>query len=330
MDALTQRKNISIQTILVTVGSILMVSKFAAYFITHSNAILTDAMESIVNVVAGGFTLYGLYLTAKPRDENHPYGHGKIEFISSGIEGGLIAGAGLMILFKSIYNLIEPHEIHELDVGLYIVGIAGIINFGMGALTARRGKKIGSLPLEATGKHLMSDGWSTLGLIIGIGLIIITGWMWLDSAVAILFGLLILYTGVRILRPSIAGIMDEADYRVIEQIAQILEANRRPAWIDVHNMRVIKYGPTLHIDCHVTIPWYYSTREAHNEIEALDQLINKSVTADVEFFIHVDPCLPDSCPLCTIADCKVRQHPFQKTIPWTLKNVLQNQKHQLK
>ena len=208
------------------------------------------------------------------------------------------------------------------------MAVAGAIIWSMGAIAARRGKKIGSLPLEATGKHLMSDGWSTLGLLIGIGLILITNWMWLDSVVAILFGLIILYT-IRILRPSIAGIMDEADYQVIEQIANILEANRRPAWIDVHNMRVIKYGSTLHIDSHVTVPWYYTTREAHDEIEAIDQLINESITTDVEFFIHVDPCLPDSCPLCTIADCKVRQHPFQKTIPWTLQNVLQNQKHQL-
>lgn len=329
MDARTQKLNFRIQLILVTVGLVLMAGKFIAYFITHSNAILTDAMESIVNVVAGGFTLYGLYLTAKPRDENHPYGHGKIEFISSGIEGGLIAGAGLMILFKSIYNLIEPHEIHQLDVGLYITAIAGAINFGMGAFAARRGKNIGSLPLEATGKHLMSDGWSTLGLLVGIGLILFTGWLWLDSVVAILFGLLILYTGIKILRPSIAGIMDEADYEVLEQIANILEENRRPAWIDVHNMRVIKYGSTLHIDCHVTIPWYYTTRGAHDEIEAIDELINKRITSRVEFFIHVDPCLPNSCPICTIENCEVREHAFQEKIPWTLKNVLRNEKHQL-
>lgn len=322
-----QQQNIRVQLIIVSVGLLLMAGKFVAYFLTHSNAILTDALESIVNVVAGGFSLYGLILTAKPKDENHPYGHGKIEFISSSIEGGLIAGAGLMIIMKSIYNLIEPHPISNLDLGLYITAGAGIINFLMGYLTNQRGKRIGSLPLQASGKHLMSDGWSTLGLIIGLALIILTGWWWLDSVVALVFGGIILYTGYKIVRPSIAGIMDEADYEVLEKIAEILETNRQPNWVDVHNMRVIKYGSTLHIDCHVTLPWYFNVRRAHDEIEAIDKLINQNVKASVEFFIHVDPCLPASCSICQKADCEVRQAPYQEKIPWTLNNVLRNEKH---
>lgn len=324
-----QQQNIRVQLIIVSVGLLLLVGKFIAYFITHSNAILTDALESIVNVVAGAFSLYGLILTAKPKDENHPYGHGKIEFISASIEGALISAAGLLIISKSIYNLFVPHPISDLDIGLYITAGAGAVNFLMGYLTAQRGKRLDSLPLQASGKHLMSDGWSTLGLLIGLGLIILTEWWWLDSAVAIFFGGIILYTGYRIIRPSVAGIMDEADYEVLEKMASILEKNRKPDWIDVHNMRVIKYGATLHIDCHVTLPWYYEVRKAHDEIEEIDRLINQNVRARVEFFIHVDPCLPKSCPLCQKMDCAVRQAPFQALIPWSLETIMQNKKHTL-
>lgn len=329
MNPKEQRQNIRVQLIIVSIGLLLMAGKFFAYFLTHSNAILTDALESIVNVVAGGFSLYGLILTAKPKDENHPYGHGKIEFISASIEGSLIAGAGMMIMIKSIYNLIVPHPVSHLDMGLYIVTGAGAINFLMGYLTYRRGSRIGSLPLQASGRHLMSDGWSTLGLIIGLLLILLTDWWWLDSVVAIIFGLIILYAGYKILRPSVAGIMDEADYEVLKKIAVILDSNRQPDWIDVHNMRVIKYGSTLHIDCHVTLPWYYNVRQAHDKMESIDNLINQQIKTSVEFFIHIDPCLPASCSICQKSDCEVRQDPFRQLIPWSLENVLQNKKHSI-
>lgn len=329
MSQTTQQGNTRLQLIIVAVGTLLMLGKFYAYFITQSNAVLTDALESIVNVLAGGITLYGLILTAKPKDDNHPYGHGKVEFIAAGVEGGMIAIAGLLIIVKSIYNLIVPHEISDLDIGLMVVTSAGLLNFIMGIIAVQRGKRIDSLPLQASGRHLMSDGWSTLGLIIGLALILYTGWWWLDSVVAIIFGCIILITGYKILRPSLAGIMDEADYNVLEKVIRILEKHRQPNWVDIHNMRVIKYGNTLHIDCHITLPWYFNVREAHHEIDQIDALINQEVQASVEFFIHTDPCLPTSCPLCQKADCPVRQAAYTQAIPWTLENVLQNQKHTL-
>lgn len=329
MNRQVQQQNKRLQLFIVLIGIVLMIGKFAAYFITHSNAILTDALESIVNVVAGTISLYGLALTAQPKDANHPYGHGKVEFIAASIEGGLIAGAGLMIIVKSLYNLIVPTPVTHIMIGLYITAGAGLVNFILGIIAQRRGKAIGSLPLQASGKHLMSDGWSTAGLIIGLLLIYFTGWWWLDSAVALLFGGIILYTGYTIIRPSLAGIMDEADYSILENVAQILEQYRKPEWIDVHNLRVIKYGSTLHIDCHVTLPWYYTVQQSHDEMEAIDQLINQHVTASVEFFIHVDPCLPASCSLCCKEDCPERKAPFEKAIPWTLTNVMQNKKHRL-
>lgn len=324
-----QRQNIHVQSWLVAIGVVLMTGKFIAFFITHSNAILTDALESIVNVIAGSVSLYGLYLTAQPRDENHPYGHGKVEYIIAGIEGGLIAAAGLLIIVTSIYRLFVPQPIQNIDLGLYITAAAGVVNFFMGYMAARRGKRIKSLPLEASGKHLMSDGWSTLGLIIGLAMILLTGWVWLDSLIALLFGIIILAAGYRILKPSIAGIMDEADYSILQQLVQVVSDHRKPDWIDIHNMRAIKYGSTLHIDCHMTQPWYYDVQKAHETIEEVERIINRELEAQVELFIHVDPCLPTSCRICTMENCTARKQPLDKPVNWTLPIVLQNRKHSI-
>ncbi len=323
------RINIKVQRIILLTGALVLIAKFYAYFVTQSNAILTDALESIVNVLAGALGLYSLILSARPRDWNHPYGHGKAEFISSGVEGVLIFIAGALILFKSTYNLFYPVEIGHLDIGLYIVAAGGLINFLLGYYAIRVGKKHQSAALSASGNHLLSDALSTLGLILGLALILISGQVWLDSVIAIIFGLIIIRTGLRIVRSSLSGIMDEADVRILEKIVTIINHHRKKEWIDIHNMRVIKYGNQLHIDCHVTLPWYFDVRRAHDEIEEIDCLVNQNVSSRVEFFIHVDPCSSKSCPHCLLTDCQVRQAPFQKKIEWTLAMVMANEQHKI-
>jgi len=323
------RLNVRVQSFILGIGLLVLLAKFIAYFITHSNAVLTDAVESIVNVVAGALGLYSLIISAKPSDSNHPYGHGKAEFISAAVEGAMIFIAGGIIIVKSIYNLIYPVELHSLDIGLYIVIAGGAINYLMGYYAARTGRKNDSAALTASGEHLKSDAYSTLGLIVGLGLIILTGFIWLDSLIAIIFGLIIIVTGIRILRSSISGIMDEADIKVLEKIIGILNTHRQEEWIDIHNMRVIKYGHQLHIDCHVTLPWYFEVRKAHDEIEEIDCLINRNVGKRVEFFIHVDPCTDESCPHCLIKDCHVRAQKFVRKIEWNLEMVMANQQHNL-
>ncbi|MBB6610217.1 cation transporter [Pontibacter sp. Tf4] len=321
--------NINIQIFVVLVGVLLLVAKFVAYFITNSNAILTDALESIINVVAGGFSLYSLVLSARPRDENHPYGHGKIEFIAATLEGSLILVAGGAIIFKSIYNIFQPHALTQLDVGIALVAISGAINFAVGYFTEKRGEKINSLVLIAGGKHLKTDAYSTVGILVGLILIYFTGLIWLDSVVAILFGIFIGYTGYRILRSSVAGIMDEADYELLQRIVKVLNENRRVNWIDVHNLRVIKYGSTLHIDCHLTLPWYLNVLEAHDEVEAVGALIREKIDPAIELFIHTDPCIEPSCLICSKSDCEVRLHAFKERVEWDFEKVISDRKHSL-
>lgn len=323
-------KHIATQRITLIIGVILLVIKFIAYFLTHSNTILTDALESIVNVVAGAFGLFSLYIAAMPKDENHPYGHGKIEFVSAAVEGVLILMAGILILIKSTYNLQYPVPVHDVDIGIWMTAIAGGINYLLGVYVEREGKKVDSMVLIASGEHLKSDGYSTLGMIIGLGIILLTDWLWMDSLVAIIFGLIIIKAGIDVIKSSMAGIMDEVDYELVEQIVEVLNNNRRSEWIDVHNLRVIKYGTALHIDCHLTIPWFFDTKEAHNEVERLEELLASKTNKPIEFFIHVDPCIEASCKICPRKNCPVRQFEHQSEIQWTVENIMLNQKHFLK
>ncbi|MHC2991542.1 cation diffusion facilitator family transporter [Pontibacter sp. HJ8] len=322
-----QSDNVRLQLLVVVVGVLLMVAKFVAYYLTSSNAILTDALESIINVVAGTVSLYSLILSARPRDLNHPYGHGKIEFVAATLEGSLIVVAGGAIILKSVYNLFDPHELTRLDIGIYLTAGSGIVNYVIGYITERRGNLSNSLVLVAGGKHLKTDAYSTAGIIVGLLLIYITGEIWLDSAVAIIFGAFICYTGFRILRTALAGIMDEADYELLKRIVRVLNENRRENWIDIHNLRVIKYGNTLHIDCHLTVPWYLTVLQAHEEVEAVGELVKEKIDPDIELFVHTDPCVEASCTVCTKRVCEVRRKPFRHRIEWDFDKVIADKKH---
>lgn len=318
---------ISTQQITLIVGAFLLIIKFVAYFLTHSNTILTDALESIVNVVAGGFGLFSLHIAALPKDENHPYGHGKIEFVSAAVEGVLILIAGILILTKSLYNLQYPVPVHDVDTGIWITAVAGLFNYLLGVYVERQGKSADSMVLIASGEHLKSDGYSTLGMIIGLGTILFTNWLWLDSIVAIVFGIIIIQAGIGVIKSSMAGIMDEVDYDLVKEIVILLNQNRHTEWIDVHNLRVIKYGTALHVDCHITIPWYFDTRQAHAEVDRLEELLAANTEKTIEFFIHVDPCIPESCSICNKLDCPVRKFELKQKVEWTVENIMLNQKH---
>lgn len=324
-----QQKNVRLQQWVVTVAVLLFLIKITAFFLTRSVAILTDALESTVNVIAGFIGLYSLYIVSKPKDYDHPYGHGKAEFLSAAVEGTLIIIASFIIIYEAVNNFIHPHAIQQLDWGILLIAITAAINYGVGYISLRNGKKNNSLALIASGKHLQSDAYSTLGLIVGLALIYFTRIQWMDSAVAILFALIIMYTGYKILRSSIAGIMDEADIELLKKMVALLNANRRENWIDLHNLRVIKYGGQLHIDCHLTVPWYLNVHEAHQEIDELTHLIKKAFGGSVEFFVHSDGCLDFSCAICIKKECPVRKHPFKKQVYWTLENILSDKKHSL-
>lgn len=323
------RQNFRVQLWISILGVVLFLAKIIAYQLTHSLAILTDALESVVNVIAGFIGLYSLYVAAKPRDLDHPYGHGKAEFVSAAVEGGLIVAAGIMIIYETVLHFIEKQPIQQLDSGLWLVAGTAILNFIAGAICLRIGKKNNSPALRASGRHLQVDTYTTFGIIAGLLVILFTKLYWLDNLIALVMSAVVIFNGYRIIRASLAGIMDEADIQLLKHFVKVLNDNRRPNWIDLHNLRVIKYGSLLHVDCHFTLPWYLNLQEAHREIDELTALIKQEFGDSIELFIHTDPCLPQSCPLCIKPDCPVRQHPFHQRLEWTLENVLANEKHTL-
>lgn len=318
---------IRMQKILLAVSFALFLIKIIAWRITGSVAILTDALESTVNVVAGAIGLYSIILSSKPKDKEHPYGHGKVEFISSAVEGVLIAIAGFIIIYESLNNLIHPHHLQRLDSGLILVAVTAAANYLTGYLCIRKGRKEQSPILMASGAHLQTDTWSTLGIIGGLVLIVLTGWVWIDSAVSVLFALFIIYTGYRIIRRSLSGIMDESDSAIISEIIEVLNKHRRADWIDVHNMRVINYAGFYHIDCHLTVPYYINVNEAHNRLDMLTDMLRVHFRDRVEFFVHIDGCLPVQCNICNVPECAERQQAFEGHIEWTFENIISNSKH---
>jgi cation diffusion facilitator family transporter len=325
----TANQNLRVQKWVAAISVFLLVIKFVAYYFTHSVSILTDALESIVNVAAGFIGLYSLYVAAKPRDRDHPYGHGKAEFLSAAIEGTMIVLAGVFIIYKGVQQLIYPVDLKKIDLGIWLVAFTAIVNYTLGSICLRMGRKNNSLALSASGRHLQSDTWSTLGVIAGLILLYFTGFKWIDSILAIAIALFIIFTGYRILRRSIAGIMDEADEKLLEEMVDLLNGNRQENWVDMHNLRVIKYGSILHIDCHLTVPWYLNIHEAHIEIDKLANPVKQKFGESVELFVHSDGCLPFQCHICNKQNCPVRQHEFERRITWTLENISQNKKHQL-
>lgn len=307
---------------------VLMIIKFIAYYLTNSVAVLSDALESIINVAAGAFALFSIYYSSQPQDADHPYGHGKIENLSAGFEGALIFIAGISILAEGIYGFFFPPELEKLDLGLAISGLAGLFNFLMGSYLVRKGKAYSSLAMVADGKHLISDTVSSVGLILGLGLIYITDLVWIDNVMAMIFGSIILFTGFKLVRESVTHLLDKADLQVLGKLVEVLNRHRRESWVDIHNLRVLKYGSRLHVDAHLTLPWYNSLEESHREMAELEKIVRENMGDEMEFFIHADPCLPASCTICALSNCKERKKEMIRKLEWNLENLLPDSKHQ--
>jgi cation diffusion facilitator family transporter len=323
----TGQSNLRLQKLVTIAAVILFIVKIIAWWLTHSFAILTDALESVVNVVAGFISLYSLYVAAKPRDIDHPYGHGKAELISAAFEGTMIAVAGGIIIYESVSGLMHPKELHQLDLGIILIGFSAILNFIIGWICIKNGKKNNSLALVASGKHLQSDTYSTLGIIVGLILIYFTHFNQLDNFVAIGFAFYIIYTGYTIIRSSLEGIMDKADTELLSKMVDVINKNRKDNWIDLHNIRIIKFGSVLHLDAHLTLPWYLNVHESNAEIDQLSQFVKDEFGESMELFVHSDGCLEFSCRICHKKECTVRLHPFEHLIEWTVENTINDEKH---
>jgi cation diffusion facilitator family transporter len=309
----------NVQRIIAISSFLIFIGKLTAYFLTNSVGILTDALESTVNVVTGFITLYAVYISIKPKDENHPFGHGKAEFMSASVEGFLIIIAGLIIIFEAIKRLFVPVEVSQLDIGIIIVAIAGLLNYFIGSYSIKIGNRYNSIALISGGKHLHSDTYSSIGLVIGLVLLYYTKLAWLDSLIALVFGTIIIVTGLKILKKTTSNLMDEADFKLIEQFGNIIDNNKSNEWIDVHNFKLIKYGNVFHINCDLVLPWNLYLSDAHEEGEKLRNLLVSNFPEDIVFNLHTDECFKKYCKNCKRVDCKERTDDFEAQLNFDMK-----------
>jgi cation diffusion facilitator family transporter len=303
------------------ISALLMGLKFLTYRLTHSSAVLSDALESIINVAAGGFAIVSVWLAAKPPDPEHPYGHGKIEYFSAGFEGALIIFASVGIFWTGIKHLIKPHALPHIEQGLAILCIASVANLLLGSYLLRVGKRTESVTLIADGKHIITDVYTSAGVLIGLALVYITGWLWIDGLVACLVGINILVTGSQLVRQSFSRLMDASDVMLLDRIARTLEQHRKPEWIDIHKLRAWRAGNLIHVDLHLVLPKDIPMEAAHNEARTIEELLAGEFDGNASALVHMDPCNPRYCPICEQETCRWRSQHIDRTEHWNSEHL---------
>ena len=292
-------------------GAGIMALKFYVYRLTGSQAVLSDALESIINIVASAFALASVVMAAKPPDPEHPYGHEKIEFFSAGFEGALIILAAIGIFWTSVERILAPRPLPQLDLGLLLLLGASLLNLALGVGLIRVGRRTRSLAVVADGRHVLTDVSTSGGVLLGLLVVRATDLHWLDGAVACAVGTAIVVSGVRLVRQAFAGLMDQSDPALLREIAQVLSEHRRGHWIDIHELRAWRAGDRLHLDFHLILPRTFTLEEAHAEVKALQAVFLDHFGGRAEALIHVDPCTDPECPICARGLCSFRSAPHR-------------------
>jgi cation diffusion facilitator family transporter len=305
----------------------IMAAKFYVYFLSGSTTLLTDALESIINVVAACFAYYSIYLASLPKDLNHPYGHGKIEFFASGLEGVLILLASAYIFLHASQHLYSSSELKNLDLGIVVSFISAAVNGVLGYFLVQKGRSCHSPALIADGKHLRLDAYNGILVVVALAITFFTHWFWVDSLASLLFAGFMCWQGINLIRESVAALMDETNPALFQKVTDWVVTNKKEEWIDLHNLRVQQYGGDLHIDCHLTLPRYWDLIRTHEEIHDFEEMLGELQTTRIEIFVHADPCLDECCSHCSISDCAIRKEKFTKNIEWNQMNLALNQKH---
>jgi len=309
-EASEHRTRVRAALLSVSLGTVLLGLKYSAYQLTGSTAILSDALESITNVIAALFALGGLVIAGWPADRAHPYGHGKIEFFTAAFEGGMIVFAAVLIIKEAGEALVFRHRVQQISLGVLITGAAGLANAGLGWYLVRTGKRLGSLTLIADGTHVLTDFWTSAGTVIGLSLVQLTRREWIDPLVAALVGLNLVWTGVRLVRHAAGGLLDQEDTDLLQRVVDAINTNLVPGVIRVHFLRAIRSGRFAHVDAHIVVPEFWTVEEAHDFATAFEHRVMRSVDAEGEVAFTVEPCRRQHCASCEVDPCPIRVQPF--------------------
>jgi cation diffusion facilitator family transporter len=322
LQQLELKANVTAMVAAFVVGMVLMGLKFLGFWITGSSAILSDALESIINVVASGFGLGSVVFSAKPADESHPYGHGQIDFFSAGFEGALIIAAAIGIFYEGLKQILNPHSLPHLEQGLFFLFIAGAGNLILGVVLLRVGKRTKSLVLEADGIHLLTDVLTSGAVLIGVAVVYFTGWYRFDGIVACFAGLNIIYWGSKLVRQAFGGLMHASDPHLLDEICDVLVRHKKDMWIDVHRLRAWKSGKRVHVDFHLVLPRDISLESAHREVKELEAILSENFGGWADVLIHLDPCIDPECPVCGQVPCNLRHEDMVHQKTWNRQTLI--------
>jgi cation diffusion facilitator family transporter len=272
------------------VGSAIFLGKIATWQLTGSVAVLSDALESTVNIAAAALLVFSMLVAARPADRDHPYGHGKVEFLSAGIEGALIVVAAILIAVEAIGELVRGAAPHDLGFGIASLGVLSLGNLGLGVYLLRTGRTAHSLALIADGKHVLADVTTSAGVLVGLGLVHATGIAWLDPAVALLVAANIVREGAKLARSAVRGLMDEADPALLGALVATF----------------------THADLHLVVPRYFDAERLHQIGETVEARLLEGFAEPGEAVVHFDPCGPVHCSSCEMPACPVRSAAFKE------------------
>ncbi|MGQ9863132.1 MAG: cation diffusion facilitator family transporter [Bacteroidia bacterium] len=309
-------------------GSVVVVLlKFHAYQAGGGKALLSDVSESFVNLFTASLALYGFWLSNLPADAKHPYGHGKVHFVFGAVEGVMILLLGMELGRRFLFSEATELKVDTLPAAmafqLQALGVNGLLMI----ILLYLGYRYRLLILRAEGMHLLTDCLTSIGVLGSLWGMQTYQWYALDTLVGWMIEGVILYSGGHLVWESVEGLMDSRDQKLLALLATTLQKNRKPQWIDLHNLRIQRYGNDLHVDGHITLPWFFSLQKAHNEVKDVEILLKRSLPAEkVEVFLHVDPCQPACCSVCALADCRYREKPFKAQILWDSTNLARDHK----
>jgi len=304
-----QKSRIRLALLSISAGLAILGLKYLSYALSGSVALKSDAIESIVNVVAAIFALGAVIFSGKPADKEHPYGHGKIEHFSAVFEGGLISLAAVFILMEAFKGLVYGVELKDLGKGLAVNLLAGALNGMLGWFLVSQGRKMRSKALEADGHHILSDFWTTIGIAVGLLAVKLTGIKWVDPVMAMVVGLLLAHTGFRLVKDSSQALLDMEDPEVLTKVLEAMNRVRTLDIIALHEMRTFRSGRFTHVDIHIVVPEFYPVRQAHDLCEEFGKRALVDGAIEGEVHTHVDPCGRMYCDRCPVEDCAIRQAP---------------------
>jgi cation diffusion facilitator family transporter len=304
------RRRTTAAVISVVARIVILSAKLIAWQLTGSSAVASDALESIVNVLAAAFALVSIRIAARPRDDDHPYGHGKTELLAAAFEGGLVFLAAALIVWQAGLALWHRPALRELDLGLAVTAAAAVANLVLGGYLVRTGRAVGSPTLVADGQHVLSDVWTTAGVLIGLALVRTTGLEWFDPLAALAVGLLLARTGYRLVRDAAAALVDRHDPALLALLVDAFVEARVPGVTALRRVRALRHGHAIHVDADVVFPAHWTVAQAHATLEQLEAHIRARTGTAAELALHMDPCAPSMCAACDLAPCPARAAPF--------------------